>query len=140
MSVLKDDDVPALATTMPSPIEKRDLLGNFCFYFHFAVMIFIVAGWALPWAPALYFYLGFLPLVALHWQFNKNSCVLNNIESLIRYGTWRSTQNAEEGAWLMTLIKNVTGVELKPWQTDLITYAVMATLWSVGLAHLKGWW
>lgn len=135
-----DDDVPVLATTAPSPLEKRDFLGNFCFYFHFAVMIFIVAGWALPWAPVLYFYLGFLPLVALHWQFNRNSCVLNNIESLIRYGTWRSTQNAEEGAWLMTLIKNVTGVELKPWQTDLLTYAVMATLWSVGLAHLKGWW
>ncbi|MBV9989763.1 MAG: hypothetical protein JOZ72_00595 [Alphaproteobacteria bacterium] len=140
MSVLKDDDVPALATTAPSPVEKRDLLGSFCFYFHFAVMIFIVAGWALPWAPALWFYLGFLPLVALHWQFNRNSCVLNNIESLIRYGTWRSQQNAEEGAWLMTLIKNVTGVALKAWQTDLLTYAVMATLWSVGLAHLKGWW
>jgi hypothetical protein len=149
MAVTPDEDVPALATTVPSPVEVssmaasaagRDLLGNFCFYFHFVVMIYIVAGWALPWAPSLYFYLGFVPLVALHWQINKNSCVLNNIESFIRYGTWRAAQNAEEGAWLLTLIKNVTGIELKAWQVDMLTYCVMAGLWFAGFTHLKGWW
>ena len=140
MAVTPDEDVPALATALPSASEKRDLLGGFCFYFHFAVMIYIVAGWAVPWVPQLYFYLAFLPLVALHWQFNKNSCVLNNIESLLRYGTWRSAQNAEEGAWLKTLIANVTGVELAVWQTDALTYGVMAGLWFAGFSHLKGWW
>lgn len=140
MAVTPDEDVPALATAVPSEPVRRDLLGNFCFYFHFAVMIYIVAGWAVPWAPQLYFYLVFLPLVALHWQFNKNSCVLNNIESYLRYGTWRAAQNAEEGAWLMHLIKNVTGVALKVWQTDALTYFVMAALWLAGLSHLEGWW
>lgn len=139
MTLSPDDDVPALATTAPSPLEKRDLLGNFCFYLHFAVMIFIVAGWAIPLRPALFFYLVFLPLVALHWQINRNSCVLNNIESYIRYGTWRAEQNAEEGAWLLTLVKNITGIALKPWQMDLVTYGVMALLWVAGLSHLY-WW
>ena len=139
MTLSPDDDVPALATTAPSPAEKRDLLGNFCFYLHFAVMIFIVSGWAIPLRPVLYFYLGFLPLVAIQWQFNKNSCVLNNIESLLRYGTWRAEQNAEEGAWLMTLIRNVTGIRLRYWQVDLITYGVMASLWAAAFSHLY-WW
>jgi hypothetical protein len=139
MTLSPDEDIPALATTAPSPLEKRDLLGNVCFYLHFAVMIFIVAGWAIPLRAALFFYLGFLPLVALHWQINKNSCVLNNIESFLRYGIWRAEQNAEEGAWLMTLIRNVTGIQLKPWQVDLITYGIMAVLWIAGLSHLY-WW
>ena len=139
MSLSPEEDVPALATTAPSPVEPRDLLGNFCFYLHFAVMIFIVAGWAIPLHPVLFVYLGFLPLVALHWQINKNSCVLNNIESWLRYGTWRAEQNAEEGAWLMTLIKNITGIHLKPWQVDLITYGIMSLLWIAGLSHLY-WW
>ena len=139
MSLSQDEDIPALATTAPSPLEKRDLLGNFCFYLHFAVMIFIVAGWAIPAPAALYVYLAFLPLVALGWQFNKNSCILNNIESYMRYGTWRAEQNAEEGAWLMTLIKNATGIQLKPWQVDCITYGVMSLLWLAGFSHLK-WW
>ena len=43
MSLSQDDDIPALATTAPSPVEKRDALGNLCFYLHFAVLIFIVA-------------------------------------------------------------------------------------------------
>lgn len=139
MSLSQDEDIPVLATTAPSPLEKRDLLGNFCFYLHFAVLIFIVSGWAIPVPAILYIYLAFLPAVALHWQINKNSCVLNNVESYIRYGTWRAEQNAEEGAWLMTLIKNVTGIQLKHWQVDCITYGVMALLWFAGFSHLK-WW
>jgi hypothetical protein len=148
MSLTGGDDFPAIATTVPSPVELRpnagnaggrDLLATLCFYFHFAVMLFILAGWAIPFGPAILFYLAFIPAVAVQWQFNKNSCVLNNIESLMRYGTWRAEQNAEEGAWLMTLIRNLTGIQLKPWQVDLITYGIMASLWGAGLSHLL-WW
>ncbi len=139
MSLAPEDDTPALATAAPSPDEKRDALGNFCFYLHFAIMIYIVAGWAIPVHATLYFYLAFLPAVAAHWQINRNSCILNNIESWLRYGTWRSVQNAEEGAWLKTLIKNVTGLDLAAWQVDLITYGIMALLWAAGFSHLR-WW
>jgi hypothetical protein len=139
MSLAPEEETPALATAAPSPTEKRDLLGNFCFYLHFAIMLYIVGGWAIPVHATLYFYLAFLPAVAAHWQLNKNSCVLNNIESFLRYGTWRAAENAEEGAWLMTLIKNVTGILLKAWQVDLITYGIMAMLWSAGFSHLY-WW
>jgi hypothetical protein len=139
MAAIEDEEVPALATTAPSPVEKRDLLGNFCFYLHFVVLVFIVGGWAVPYAPALWLYLVFIPAVAVQWQFNRNSCVLNNAESWLRYGTWRSEQNAEEGAWLMTLIRNVTGIALTYRQVDLLTYGVMAALWLAGLSHLTGW-
>jgi hypothetical protein len=139
MAVAKDEEVPALATTAPSPVEKRDVLGTFCFYLHFAVMIFIVGGWAVPYAPVLWFYLAFIPAVAVQWQFNRNSCVLNNVESWLRYGTWRAEQNAEEGAWLMTLIRSVTGITLTYRQVDILTYGVMAALWAAALSHLY-WW
>jgi hypothetical protein len=140
MSLAKDDESPAAASALPSHVaETRDALGNFCFYFHFAVMIYIVIGWAVPWAPALMFYLGFLPAVAIQWQFNKNSCVLNNIESLIRTGQWRDPHNKEEGAWLLTLATNLFGYPFRPWQIDLFTYFVLLVLWSAGLSHLL-WW
>ena len=140
MSLSPDEDVPAIATTAPSPVEKRDALGNFCFYLHFAVMLYILAGWAIPWNGLLLFYLVFVPAMALHWQLNRNSCVLNNIESWLRYGTWRAEQNAEEGAWLMTLIKNLTGIQLKVWQVDLITYGILFLLWLAGFSHYRNWW
>ena len=139
MAAIEDEETPALATTAPSPLEKRDLLGNICFYLHFAVLVFIVGGWAIPYAPVLWLYAAFIPAVAIQWQFNKNSCVLNNAELWLRFGTWRAEQNAEEGAWLMTLIRNVTGIALRPWQVDLLTYGVMAGLWITALSHLY-WW
>ena len=140
MSLAPDDEVPAAASALPShAAEKRDALGNFCFYLHFAVMIYIVLGWVVPLNAALYFYMGFLPAVAVQWQFNKNSCVLNNFESLLRSGQWRDPNNKEEGAWLQTLALNLTGILFKPWQMDAFTYFVLAIFWSAALSHLL-WW
>ncbi len=135
-----DEEAPALASALPSEAaEARDLLGNVCFYLHFAVMIYIVIGWAAPVHAMLVFYLAFLPAVAVQWQFNKNSCVLNNIESLIRYGQWRDPHNKEEGAWLLTLATGLFGYPFKPWQIDAFTYFVLLVLWGAGLSHLL-WW
>jgi hypothetical protein len=57
----------------------------------------------------------------------------------MRNGTWRAKENAEEGAWLATLIKNATGIQLKPWQVETITYGILGLLWIAGLSHLL-WW
>ena len=121
------------------PIEGRDLLGHVCFYLHIAIMIYIVLGWAVPANWALMFYLVFVPGVALHWQINKNSCVLNNMESWLRTGSWRDPTSREEGQWLLTLVKDVTGLSFTPAQMDAFTYSVLAVLWGLGLWHLLGW-
>ena len=136
----KDEESPAAASALPShAAEARDALGSFCFYLHFAVMIYIVTGWAVPLHGALVFYLFFLPAVATQWQFNKNSCVLNNIESLIRFGQWRDPNNREEGAWLLTLATGLFGYPFRAWHIDLFTYVVLVVLWAAGLSHLL-WW
>src|SRR5580698_9983355 len=114
----------------------RDALGNACFYLHLAIMLYIVFGWLVPSAIALTFYVCFLPAVATQWLFNKNSCVLNNIETLIRTGRWRNPANEEEGALLLTLAKSLLGINATPRQMDMFIYAVLVVLWSLGLAHL----
>ena len=119
--------------------EGRDALGNFCFYLHFAVMIYIVTGFLIPLRAILAFYLVFLPLVTVQWWFNKNSCVLNNLESFIRTGSWRHAGNPEEGAWLLNLARDALGLDAKPWQVDVFTYCVMVTLWLLGAWHFRGW-
>jgi hypothetical protein len=140
MSLANDEETPAIAAALPShAAEKRDALGSVCFYLHFAVMIYIVTGWLAPFSAALVFYMCFLPAVAIQWQFNKNSCVLNNIESMMRSGRWRDPNNREEGAWLQNLALNVTGILFKPWQMDAFTYFVVAVLWAAGLSHFL-WW
>ena len=116
--------------------RRRDALGQFCFALHFAIMVFIIVGWAIPQDRVLQFYLVFLPVVVAHWQFNKNSCVLNNMESLLRTGRWRDPGNAEEGAWLAGLIRSVLRIELRPAQLDAFVYVVMALFWGLGLNHL----
>jgi hypothetical protein len=117
--------------------QKRDLLGNFCFTLHFAVMIYIVAGWLVPWRPALVFYLLFIPAITLQWLVNKDSCILNNVEGFMRTGRWRNKDiNPEEGAWLLTLANNVTGLEITSFQINVLTYSVLALVWLLALARL----
>ena len=116
---------------------KRDALGTVFFVLHVAVLIYILTGWALPFATG--FYLIAMPVMVLHWPLNQNSCALNNLESLIRYGQWRHAANVEEGAWVQGLIRGALGIELTVRQTDMISYVLIGLFWLLGLWHWLGW-
>jgi hypothetical protein len=117
--------------------QKRDLLGHFCFTFHFVVMIYIATGWLVPWRPALVFYLLFIPAIYMQWLVNKDTCILNNVEGWMRTGRWRNKEiNPEEGAWLLTLATNVTGLKITTFQINALTYSVLALVWLLALARL----
>ena len=64
---------------------------------------FVLAGWVLPFAEALGFYLVLLPMMAGQWVINRGSCILNNIETWLRSGRWRDSSNPEEGHFLAML-------------------------------------
>lgn len=126
-------EIPALTAVEK---RRRDALGQLCFALHLGIMVFIVCGWAIPQTGVLVLYLVFLPAVIVQWQLNKNSCVLNNMESLFRTGHWRDAANVEEGAWFAGLIRSVLRLDLNPRQLDVFVYAVMALFWGLGLNHL----
>ena len=114
----------------------RDALGNFCFYLHLLVLTVIVLGWSAPWRGFLIFYLIFIPATVLHWKFNSDACVLNNMENWLRYRIWRAPdRNPEEGAWLRTLIKSWTGIALTRAVMDLIIYSAMILFWILATVH-----
>jgi len=140
VSARPESEPTELGSSLPEHPQGRDALGWFCFVFHFVVMIYIVLGWLVPIRASLIFYIAFLPLVFVQWQFNKNSCVLNNIESLLRTGNWRSPVKSEEGVWLLTVVQGLTGWSwLTPRMMDVFTNSVMALLWLLGLSRLEGW-
>ena len=127
--------------TVPKNRLRRDGLGQFCFWLHVAMLLFIVAGWLLPVRALLIGYLVFLPLVMAHWKLNRDACVLNNIETWLRHRRWRAPdKNPEEGAWLRTLIqRDLTGIALtRRGGMDLIIYGAMAGFWALAWAHLLG--
>jgi hypothetical protein len=114
----------------------RDALGNSCFYLHLLILAVIVLGWSAPWRGFLIFYLVFIPATVLHWKFNNDACILNNMENWLRYRSWRAPdRNPEEGAWLRTLIRSWTGIALTRGVMDLVIYAAMALFWVLALGH-----
>jgi hypothetical protein len=132
MTVSPHGDEPAVAVAT----ARRDALGQACFILHLGIMLYIVFGALAPWRDALEFYVVFLPAVATQWLFNKNSCILNNLETLMRTGNWRDPGNEEEGAWLLTLARDTLGVRATPAQMDAFIYMVLAVLWGLGALHL----
>ena len=119
---------------------KRDALGWTCFLIHVAVLAAVTLGWVLPVRSWLIGYLIFLPLMFLHWKFNRDACVLNNLENWLRSRRWRLPEtNREEGAWLRTLVADATGIALTRGRMDAIIYGAMTLFWFLGLARLLGW-
>ncbi|MBV8798291.1 MAG: hypothetical protein JO208_00545 [Alphaproteobacteria bacterium] len=136
---LQDAEPSELESALPAHPQKRDALGQFCFIIHFLPLMYVVSGWLAPWHGALIFYLVFLPAMFLQWKLNKSSCVLNNIESLIRTGRWRNPANREEGAWLRTLVNGKTGWNLSRTAMDIFINGVMVLFWLLALARLRAW-
>jgi len=128
---------------MPSPEgsqaimsqERRDVLGHVFFWHHLIVVAYIALGWLVPVHAALVFYLVLLPAVALQWQINRDSCVLNNLESLIRSGRWRDPANREEGAFLLEIARRHISPDITSAQMNAGIYTVMAVFWGLGLGH-----
>lgn len=115
---------------------KRDAIGTAFLALHVAILVYILTGWALP---GVGFYVIAVPLMVLHWPLNRNSCVLNNLESLIRSGRWRDPANQEEGAWLRMLIKSSLRLDLTDRQVNLLSHAVLLLVWGLGILHWRGW-
>jgi len=136
---LDESDDSELESAIPLHPDKRDPIGQLCFVLHFLPLIYVVTGWLAPWRGALIFYLLFLPGMFLQWRLNRDSCVLNNIESLIRTGRWRNPSNREEGAWLRTLVNDKTGWDLSRRQMDAFINTVLVAFWSLGFGRFMAW-
>ena len=116
---------------------KRDALGWTCFLVHIAVLGYVVLGWIVPARTWLLLYLVFLPAMILHWRLNRDACILNNIENWLRIRRWRAPEtNREEGAWLRTLVADMTGIRLSRGQMDAVIYGAMGLFWLLTLARL----
>jgi hypothetical protein len=115
---------------------RTDTLGLSLFIFHLGVGFYFLTGWAFPYATALSIYLILLPAVVTQWLFNRGSCIINNFESWLRTGRWRSTSNLQEGHFLQLLIYWFAGLRPDSARTNVFCYVVMAGLWLLALGHL----
>jgi len=113
-----------------------DRLGVGLLGMHLLVGCYVMIGWIVSSAPALAFYLLLLPLIAMQWRFNHGSCILNNLETWLRYGCWRHPRNRHEGAFLLMLCDWWFQVRPDPARLDQISYGAVAVLWLAGLGHL----
>jgi len=118
------------------PKGGRDALGWACFLLHLALVFFALLGWLMPWRAGLIFYLCYIPAMFLTWQFNEGSCILNNLENLVRLGRWRNPKNREEGAFLKTLVEDLTGLELTKRLMNAVIYCLISIFWLLGAGHL----
>jgi len=104
---------------------------------HYAALGFGLVGWAIPHRGVLIVYLVFLPLVVLQWLVNRDACLLDNVESWLRHGRFRSAgANPDEGAFIANLIARVTGYRMTPRGVSWLVYGLMVVLFLAGAGHL----
>jgi hypothetical protein len=103
---------------------------------HYAILGWGVLGWAIPHQGMLIMYLVAMPAIALQWQLNRNTCVLNNIESWLATGRWRDETDSGQGGFIAGLFERATGWRPSPRMTDLIAYGLLGAFWILAAAHL----
>lgn len=111
-------------------------LRTFCHALHMLLVVFGIFGWLIPNEPWLMAHLIFIPGLIAVWRANDGVCPLNNLETYLTTGTWRNPANAEEGAFLKTIVERYLKLTPSQAQMDQITYGVMGGAWLLSFAHL----
>lgn len=118
---------------MPSRSALADAVG----WIHTALIPYTLFGWVVPNPGWLKVHAVFVPLMVIHWRLNRNVCILTNLESFLRYGTWWRADEADQGGWIEGRIRAVTGRTPPPWLTDAITYGSLTLSTLASLIHLR---
>jgi len=91
----------------------------------------------IPSVSALIFYLVFLPLVAMQWLINRGSCVISNIETLLRTRRWRDPESQREGRFISAIALSLFGFKARPSTVDSLSFGAIFVLWLLGFLHLS---
>lgn len=113
--------------------NRMKLLIQFLQVLHWIIVGTVLTGWALLEGPWLVFYLAFLPAMVVQWRLNQDTCIINNFESWLTTGSWRSEENPEEGACARKTIERILGIKLPEQTFNVFIYLLMAVLWGVAM-------
>lgn len=105
---------------------------------HWVIVAYSLLGWLANSKAGLVFYMIYLPALMVQWYFNQNSCIINNVESKLKTGTWRIEGNPEEGAFVHTALVKVFGWAPSEKAFDVFIRVLMVALWFVALQKLRG--
>jgi hypothetical protein len=102
---------------------------------HYAILAWGLLGWIIPSPEWLIAYMIALPVLGIQWLLNRNTCVLNNLETWLRNGKWRDDEDAGQGGFIAGVIEKILGLRSTPWQTDFISYGLLGLFWLLAIAH-----
>lgn len=104
---------------------------------HYAILGWGLLGWLAPSQNWLMAYLMATPLIALQWLVNRNTCILNNVESWIMTGRWRDESDANQGGFLAGILERLTGRRPSPRTVDMVSYSLLIVFWAFAAIHLS---
>jgi hypothetical protein len=105
---------------------------------HWMIVAYSLFGWLANSATGLVIYLIYLPTLMVQWHFNQNSCIITNVESKLKTGTWKIEGNPEEEAFVYSAFVKIFGRAPSAKAFDIFIRFVMAALWFVALLKLRG--
>ncbi len=103
---------------------------------HYAILAWALVGWMIPSNAWLTAYLICMPMIAVQWLLNRNTCIMNNLESWLTTGQWRDTADPNQGGFIAGVLDRVTGWRPNGHQTNMISYGLLAAFCLLAFAHL----
>ena len=103
---------------------------------HTALIPYTLFGWVVPNTLWLKIHAVFVPVMIVHWWLNRNVCILSNLESYLRYGTWWRTDDSEQGGWVENRVRALTGWTPPPGWADGMTYVALLLSTLASVVHL----
>lgn len=107
-------------------------------YTHFAVLAFVVFGWAIPSTDVRITHLFVIPLLVFHWSTNQGACVLTQLEERLLRRPGLAVEHKNEGEFSRRLLeKALGGRKISDRALKWTIYGVMLVAWSLSLCFVS---
>jgi hypothetical protein len=103
---------------------------------HWAVLAFVLVGWALPWKLALWFHALLIPALVVHWLTNDHRCVLTEMEEKFKASAKAPERPPNEESFTGYIIRKLTGKTLSEKALAGVSYGVMKVVWILTVLRL----
>ena len=104
---------------------------------HYLFIVVVLLGWISNNRVWLASYLVLLPLIAIHWRFNDNACILTNLEYWLAHESQNRPQIRDQEPFVGRILEKIYGQKVTFWTTQIYSHGILTLAWFLGFVHFQ---
>ena len=104
---------------------------------HYLLVVVVLLGWLPEDVSWLLSYIVLLPLIAIQWRLNDNSCILTNLEYWLAHESQDRPKSRRQEPFIGRILEKIYRRKVTFRTTQFWSHGLLTLAWFLGFVHLQ---